>query len=601
MKVDLSNFFKDERRHSLVFIDAAWKNIKDLQDHIQNLFSLEDISLLTTDGCFLPPRESIKVLKSAEGLKAFRFVSRDNNTFVSPAPVKCSKKRKNRSADEQVHLSASTPLRPSKRSKNQSNTEWLEIAAEPSCVKIDELDDEAPGPSMSLKNKDATKAPNMSVKIEAENKESVPQTQKRSMRKKRPKSPGGTDQEEDDPAPLSISRYSVKEGKMSEGKKQKKVPDTLSEKSAMVTLQEDKTPEEQQEMPAKLSQLKAVDQIEKGLGISTSLPSISFRSPLLEMSDNVPRIFQFSTRKNKVEILENIKLAPINAGFLPQKKAKGDDTAKQSPSDGKDSILEFESETVRDQESPNVQNKETVSANATFSEDIIETSTLPVSTTGVEFACLDNATETETTLPSEADATNPLEFTDSELHLEEASQSEKIMPHDANASSIKIEVDSKDVKPPPVRNCAEQLISDSDDDVMVVDDSNMDVSDSDSDIEPVPVVEDRRYLDMIKDLMRNATPLTGLPTRGDTILFKLLKIKGNANSGTTEFISGNCTYVNRRTKIFTVEPETYPPEIGRIMSQYYKSGLDESSEDVRTLSIHLQDMNEAKIVVATID
>jgi len=40
MKVDLSNFFKDERRNSLVFIDAAWNNIKDLQDHIQNLFSL---------------------------------------------------------------------------------------------------------------------------------------------------------------------------------------------------------------------------------------------------------------------------------------------------------------------------------------------------------------------------------------------------------------------------------------------------------------------------------------------------------------------------------------------------------------------------------
>jgi len=40
MKVDLSNFFKDERRQSLVFIDATWQNIKDVQDHIQNLFSL---------------------------------------------------------------------------------------------------------------------------------------------------------------------------------------------------------------------------------------------------------------------------------------------------------------------------------------------------------------------------------------------------------------------------------------------------------------------------------------------------------------------------------------------------------------------------------
>jgi len=36
-----------------------------------------------------------------------------------------------------------------------------------------------------------------------------------------------------------------------------------------------------------------------------------------------------------------------------------------------------------------------------------------------------------------------------------------------------------------VRICAESLISDSDDDVMVVDDSNMDVSDLDSDVESV--------------------------------------------------------------------------------------------------------------------
>lgn len=40
MKLDLSNFFKDERSQALVFIDANWLNIKDVQDHIQNLFKL---------------------------------------------------------------------------------------------------------------------------------------------------------------------------------------------------------------------------------------------------------------------------------------------------------------------------------------------------------------------------------------------------------------------------------------------------------------------------------------------------------------------------------------------------------------------------------
>jgi len=67
------------------------------------------------------------------------------------------------------------------------------------------------------------------------------------------------------------------------------------------------------------------------------------------------------------------------------------------------------------------------------------------------------------------------------------------------------------------------------------------------------VVENRQSLDIIRDLLRTATPLNSLPSRGDTVIFKLLKIKGNANSGTTEFVAGRCTYVNRRTKIVTVE------------------------------------------------
>lgn len=38
MRVDLSDFFNDARSYSLVFVYTSWENLKDLQDHIQNLF-----------------------------------------------------------------------------------------------------------------------------------------------------------------------------------------------------------------------------------------------------------------------------------------------------------------------------------------------------------------------------------------------------------------------------------------------------------------------------------------------------------------------------------------------------------------------------------
>ncbi|BFG03904.1 coilin-like [Drosophila madeirensis] len=40
IKIDLTNFFSDERQHALILIDSAWKNIEDVQHHNQNLFNL---------------------------------------------------------------------------------------------------------------------------------------------------------------------------------------------------------------------------------------------------------------------------------------------------------------------------------------------------------------------------------------------------------------------------------------------------------------------------------------------------------------------------------------------------------------------------------
>ncbi|XP_037713066.1 coilin [Drosophila subpulchrella] len=685
MKVDLSNFFKDERRQSLVFIDATWQNIKDVQDHIQNLFSLKDISLLTTDGCFLSPRESIKVLKAADGLKAFRFANSDQDTFVCPAPVKSSKKRKNRSAEEGVHLDASTPLRPSKRSKNQGDNKWIENSAEISLVKAEEKEQDTPGPSVESKrskNKGQNKkTPETQTILNATEEDEAANKKKRSKNKNRHKAsdvPAEILQEEETPAPASTSSSTHMETKMSKNKNHAKSHKFETDKPTEMELEEgeveepagptrepskERTLSGSPEIPSETSHLTDLDQKKqspkklknsknkdrpKHSDVSDNTakleseasprPSVTFRCPLLELDSNVPRIFEFPQQKNEVKILENIILKPIDFNPVAVNGEKSPTLMLESKNLQEDDELEkirlaslhVEGEETLPEETTGEASlpKDATEIETTLPEDTIEAETcLPEDSIAAESAFEGNSTEAdsafpgnlteaEATLPgesSEVDATQPEESTEAESILpDDTTEPDGTLPADtmkdgntledvAETSETKNEVQSDDIKHSPVRICAESLISDSDDDVMVVDDSNMDVSDLDSDVESVQVPKDRDTLDIIIDLLQSAHPLNTLPTRGDTVLFKLQKIKGNERSGTTEFIAGNCAYVNRRTKVITVETITCPSGIGRVLSQYCVKGLDESSENVGSLSVHLRDMIEAKIVVATID
>ncbi|XP_068143822.1 coilin-like [Drosophila tropicalis] len=135
-----------------------------------------------------------------------------------------------------------------------------------------------------------------------------------------------------------------------------------------------------------------------------------------------------------------------------------------------------------------------------------------------------------------------------------------------------------------------------DDDVMVLEDS-------DSDVQPVaPVVGSRKSetTDVISDLLQYGVKLNNLPSKGDTIVFKLPKVKGCPKSGQTEFLAGTCCYVNRRTKIITINVISYPKHLVNLLRQY-KSNLDESEVDVPVLNVNISDLIEASICVATVD
>ncbi|KAH8234159.1 hypothetical protein KR038_002645 [Drosophila bunnanda] len=483
MKLDLSNFFKDERRQSLVFIDANWANIKDVQDHIQNLFKLNDINLLTTDGCFLPPREAIQVLIGAQGLKAFRFSDPEQNEFASPAPVaKPSKKRKYTSAEEEVELSTSTPNRPSKRSKKKSSI-VPEIAA--------------------------VTSPDLSI--------------------------GAFD------FPLRSSQNSTKYDKSNEKPSASLIPGYSSSKSSrtlrnksLAVAEEDheifeEEPEPQNEVPVR--------------------QPIVFRCPLMELDSNTTRTFELPAKNNNVVIIENIEIKAANGIHLEPVASK-----------------------KSEEKAPDVIEAEPLVANEEASELLQEEPK--------EDSIHEQDKEPEQTI----NLTNAIEAETSQIE-------EKVEPQDIPQCSV--------AAPAPARMCAESLSSDSDDDdVMVLDDTNVD--DSDSDVQAVAPTEETSSSCIIRDMLRSSIPLEDLPSRGDSILFKLLKVKGNPGLGSTDFIAGNCTYINRRSKVITLEVISCPSEFKRILRQY-SSSLDESGDEIRCLNVNVKDLRDIMSIVDTID
>lgn len=70
IKVDLSEFFSDCRKESYIFVKQEWAQVKKIQNHIMTLFSLSRSPLLITgDGIYLPPEESIQILNQSDTIK----------------------------------------------------------------------------------------------------------------------------------------------------------------------------------------------------------------------------------------------------------------------------------------------------------------------------------------------------------------------------------------------------------------------------------------------------------------------------------------------------------------------------------------------------
>ncbi|XP_017087723.2 coilin [Drosophila bipectinata] len=559
MKLDLSNFFKDQRSQALVLINAEWSNIKDVQDHIQSLFELRGISLLTEDGCFLPPRESIEVLRAAKGLKAFRFQPVDEDSFLAPAPVsKSSKKRKNRSEEGEIS-SHSTPCRPLKRSKSKStnatdagpsgsNQETEEQCETIHLPLVEDFSSDLSTKSVTLSREESSFSQSLNGKSNSPKHKDVEKPHERKSTRN-------------------------------------------SKKTIVSTLEMDldqSVPEEMQETV--------------------------FRAPLLELDSNTPRIFELPPKKNKIQILENITIKTPHK-ILDPPPNPGEETLENK----EESVLDNLSDAVKGAPlAPEDTNKDLVAEEAIEMKDETSEETDLVaaqeSQTNIQLVeCEENKSRKkgekiiEPTDINKGKEPEPSKSLDKKLDAESSEEDilggENVEKLETSTRKTKNQKTVEDKKGKKLQEnsvvCDDSSNSDSDDDVMVVDDT---IDESDSDVEAVPIieVESAQESEIISDLLSTAKKLDSLPVKGDTIVFKLPKVKGQASSGYTEYIAAQCKYVNRRTKMITVDILSSPSDLNRVLRQYANS-LDDSTSPVQSINIHFPDLGEAKLVISPVD
>ncbi|XP_055903383.1 coilin [Eupeodes corollae] len=144
LKMDLSQFYDDERNLAYILVDPNWDQVICLQQHVQQLFDVPEVQFLTDDGIYIPPRESIDVIKISDVLRAIvpqksktkkkKKKSPMCNGFEAEADDESMEIGDKRKCDDEEGLTCSTPnlcpkkkkQKTSKKEENQSSMKELE-------------------------------------------------------------------------------------------------------------------------------------------------------------------------------------------------------------------------------------------------------------------------------------------------------------------------------------------------------------------------------------------------------------------------------------------------------------------------------------------
>ncbi|KAH8261155.1 hypothetical protein KR044_004102 [Drosophila immigrans] len=276
MRVDLSDFFNDARKIALIFIEESWTNINDVQDHIQKLFHLTQIGLLTKDGCYLSPKESVMVLRFVESVKAFKLSAEEDSGRSSS--LLCSsangKKRKNRSQETEVGFSSSTPNCP-KRSKSTNHSDELTLQSAET-TKVERQSRKSP----------RNKSQIPTIVIDYGEDVDLAEISKHSTL----------------PRINNSSRPScTKSRKETRSQTQSfNVESTPNNHIIYADVDEEET-EEVEQQPAEMTAVEITN-----CRASIAVPQVEFRCQMMELDPNTPRIFEIPRRKETIKILEDI-------------------------------------------------------------------------------------------------------------------------------------------------------------------------------------------------------------------------------------------------------------------------------------------------------
>lgn len=404
--------------------------------------------MLTHDGCYVPPKESIKVIKSAQSLKAFQLDVPSKSSRDGVEDPSCfaetSKKRKNRSAESEKELISSTPNLP-KRSK---------------CKNF---------------KKDETTFGEPTVQIEKTNGNSEKSV-------KGNKSKRSIESFEEDPQAPEISCIEHNKSAVTVT-----APSTPNQSKNLSSIKKQNNSnnhiiykdDEEENEPADITA------VETSYRVEPVVQEVEFRSLLMELDCNAGRVLKLPRKSEPIKIIEEI--------VIPATKLS---VALAAPKEIEQVVFEPLEPAI---------SAEIVEAAEVEQEEVVQEETKP--------------------------ATPP-----------------QLGPESAQIKQDSPELQDNSIAEEPTQSL---LDSDSEDDVMVLDDTNID--DSDSDVQPVPVKKDDT-LDIIADMLKNAAPLTNLPNVGETVIFKLAKSKGvQQPAANTDYIAGTCNYINRRTRSMTID------------------------------------------------
>lgn len=121
LKMDLSQFYDDERNLAYILVDPNWDQVACLQEHVQRLFDVPEVQFLTDDGVYIPLKESIDVIKSNDVLRAIipqkSKKKKKKTSFIEDSIEINGDKRK---CTDDVTLTSSTPNIQAKKKQRTS-------------------------------------------------------------------------------------------------------------------------------------------------------------------------------------------------------------------------------------------------------------------------------------------------------------------------------------------------------------------------------------------------------------------------------------------------------------------------------------------------